>query len=240
LLDYPYIVFTEHQSNIFNGLKSSDRVLRWLFLLEEYGVAFKYLPGEKNIVADALSRLDIDDLKTQEEVSTLPSQSEHRSITFSMHTVLIFKDKTRQDKTRVKGLRQKNYLKPYYSTQHIKGYDLLCLLCNIDKIYILQSSRQKQKVLSWYHEYLLHTGKTCTEKTVRNIMTWPGLTQDVESLYSTCQDCQSTKNKRKKCGLLPLKVAQSDPWVSVWQTYDSKYCIQVKTEQNPKKKTEHN
>jgi hypothetical protein len=43
--------------------------LRWLLLLEEYGVTFEYLQGkkQKNVVADALSRLDIDSLKIQEE-----------------------------------------------------------------------------------------------------------------------------------------------------------------------------
>jgi hypothetical protein len=32
----------------------------------------------------------------------------------------------------------------------------------------------------WYHAYLLHPGQTRTEKTIRNTMTWPDLTQDVE------------------------------------------------------------
>jgi hypothetical protein len=54
----------------------------WLLILEEYGVTFEYLPGnkQKNVVADALSHLDIDGLKIQEEetdeVLTLLSGSE--------------------------------------------------------------------------------------------------------------------------------------------------------------------
>jgi hypothetical protein len=36
------------------------------YLLEEYGVTFEYLPGKKNVVADALTRLNIDNMKIQE------------------------------------------------------------------------------------------------------------------------------------------------------------------------------
>jgi hypothetical protein len=67
LLGYPIIVYTDHKNNTFNGLKASDRVLRLLLLLEEYGVTFEYVPGKKNVVVDALSSLDIDSLKIQEE-----------------------------------------------------------------------------------------------------------------------------------------------------------------------------
>ena len=116
-------------------------------LLEEYGVTFEYLPGKKSVVADALSRLDIDDLKIQEEEAlTLLSESEQINIKFPMHTALIFKEQTR-----VKGLREKELSQPHYSMQHIEGCDHLCYK---DKIYIPQSLRQK--VLTWYHEYLLH------------------------------------------------------------------------------------
>jgi Integrase zinc binding domain len=46
-------------------------------------------------------------------------------------------------------------------------------------------------------------------------MMWPGLTQDVQRLCSTCPVCQLIKKERIKYGLLPPKVAESDPWVMV-------------------------
>ena len=156
LLGYPIIVFTDHKNYTFNGLKASYRVLRWLLLLEEFGLTYEYLPGKKNVVVDALSRLDIDYLKIQEEEAlTLLSESEHSNIKFPMHTALIFKEQTR-----VKGLRE-DYLN----------------LCNTLKYRSSQSLNLRQKVQSWYHEYILHPGQTYTETIIRNTMTWPGLTQ---------------------------------------------------------------
>jgi hypothetical protein len=151
----------------------------WLLLLEEYGVSFEYLPTnkQKNVgtAVDALSCLDIDSLKIQgEEVLTLLSGSENNSISnikciIPMHTALIFKE---QAKVKEPGLREKGLAQPHYSVHHIEGYDLLCYN---EKIYIPQSSRQTTRVLSWYHEYLLHPGQTIAEKTIRNTMTWPGI-----------------------------------------------------------------
>ena len=157
-------------------------------------------------MADALSRLDIDELTIpQEEALAILSDSQQSNIKFPMYTALIFKEQVK-----VPGLREKGLSQPHYSMQNIEGHDLLCYK---DKIYIPQSLRQR--VLSWYHEYLLHPGQTRTEKTIRNTMTWPGLTQDVERLCSTCPVCQLTKRERKKYGLLPPKIAESDPWVMV-------------------------
>jgi hypothetical protein len=96
---------------------------------------------EKNVVADALSHLDINSLKIQEEEGlTLLSGSENNSISnikIKMHTALIFKEQAK-----VKGLREKGLAQPHYSIQHIEGYDLLCYK---EKIYIPQSLRQTTK-----------------------------------------------------------------------------------------------
>jgi hypothetical protein len=88
------IVFTYHKNNTFNGLKAnaSGCVLRWLVLLEEYGVTFEYLTRKKKLLrmlypilklmawrfkttkktnfgtlADTLSHHDIDSLKIKKK-----------------------------------------------------------------------------------------------------------------------------------------------------------------------------
>ena len=51
-------VFTDHKNLVHESeLKTSQRVMRWRLLLEEYGLEIEYIKGPKNVVADALSRL---------------------------------------------------------------------------------------------------------------------------------------------------------------------------------------
>jgi hypothetical protein len=136
LLDYhqSIIVFKYHKNITFNGFKPLDPVLRWLLVLEVYGVTFEYLPGniKKNVavVADALSCLDIDSLKIQEETEkalTLLSESENIitsnvKLSILMYTALIFKE---QAKVNQLGSREKGLAQSHYSIQHIEEYDLL-------------------------------------------------------------------------------------------------------------------
>ena len=51
-------VFMDHKNLVHESeLKTSQRVMRWRLLFEEYGPEFEYIKGPKNVVADALSRL---------------------------------------------------------------------------------------------------------------------------------------------------------------------------------------
>ena len=58
LLGQNITVSSDHK-NLTTKNFNTDRVMRWR-LLEEYGPELKYLEGHKNIVADALSRLNIE------------------------------------------------------------------------------------------------------------------------------------------------------------------------------------
>ena len=61
--------FTDHKNLVHESeLKTSQQVMCWRLLLEEYGPEIMYIKGPKNVVADALSRLPkqrdiVDDLE---------------------------------------------------------------------------------------------------------------------------------------------------------------------------------
>ena len=69
LLGQQIIVYTDHENLTYKTF-NSDRVMRWRLFIEEYSPDLRYVKGEKNIVADALSRLNIKVSTLQEEDMT--------------------------------------------------------------------------------------------------------------------------------------------------------------------------
>jgi hypothetical protein len=53
-------VHTDHKK-ITYAKSTSDRVMCWRLLIEEFGPEFKYIQGKHNLIADALSRLEMKD-----------------------------------------------------------------------------------------------------------------------------------------------------------------------------------
>ena len=51
-------VYTDHKNLTYKMTQyTTQQVLRWRLIVEEYGPKFFYKPGSKNVVADALSRV---------------------------------------------------------------------------------------------------------------------------------------------------------------------------------------
>ena len=57
LLGHHITVYTDHKNLTYKNF-NTERVMRWRLILEEFGPELKYIKGEKNVVANALSRLE--------------------------------------------------------------------------------------------------------------------------------------------------------------------------------------
>ena len=51
------MVYTDHK-NLTYKFFNTERVIRWRLILEDFGPELKYIKGENNVVADALSHLE--------------------------------------------------------------------------------------------------------------------------------------------------------------------------------------
>jgi hypothetical protein len=152
-------------------------------------------------------------------VLTLFPGSENNSISnikliIPMHTALIFKEQAK-----VKALRKKGLAQPHYSIQHIEGYDLLCYKDNKQDLHSsIIEINNKEYCPGTMNIYFIWDRLEQKQKRLSGIP-WHGLVLhkmlNIDSLCSTCQVCQMTKKERKKYGLLPPKIAESDPWVMV-------------------------
>ena len=64
------------------------------------------------------------------------------------------------------------------------GYNLIT---KGNKIVLPQSMRVK--AIQWYHETLMHPGKTCTELTMGQHFTWEGMQKEIQQACKRCQQC---------------------------------------------------
>ena len=60
LLGQRIVIHTDHKNLTYANF-NTDRVIRWRLIIEEYGPDLRYIEGPKNVVADALSRLGLQD-----------------------------------------------------------------------------------------------------------------------------------------------------------------------------------
>jgi hypothetical protein len=214
LLGQTIKVYTDHKNLTYKQF-NTERVMRWRLILEEYGPEIIYLPGSKNIVADALSRLNL---------NPACDPDSHFAHTLFLADFFGTKSDDLPDQiyplkfsTLQRAQKQDSRLHRLHSTSPNFGFQVFrggatdhTLICYKDKI-VVPTSLQKRMV-EWYHDTLCHPGMTRTEQTIRQHFWWKTLREDVQKHCSTCDICQRTKVSHAKYGHLPEKEAECNPW----------------------------
>lgn len=235
LLGHEIRVYTDHKNLTYKNF-NTERVMRWRLILEEFGPQLNYIQGHKNIVADALSRLDIDQGKSNSnQNNTTTDQAEcfglgkddlPASDIYPVQFKLLQAEQ-QLDKQLLSTAKKDN--KNYTIKAFCGGGKTRHLICYKGKICIPTSLQAR--VVDWYHTTLCHPGMTRTEETIRQHFWWSTLRHDVHSLCSKCDTCQRTKKTSSKYGHLPAKQAEAEPWDVLCVDMIGPYTIKVKGRQ---------
>ena len=135
----------------------------WLLILEEFGPELKYIKGENNAVADALSRLYMSDNQYILNIFELYGYNDKDLL--DINYLIRYHDISKAQETDAKLQQNLVSHKDYTLDTFCGGDKNHCLICRNNKI-CLPAALQK-KTVYWYHEMLCHPVETWTEHTLR-------------------------------------------------------------------------
>ena len=224
LLGHRIKIYTDHKNLINRSTVSkSPRIQRWRWTIEEFGPDLEYINGPRNVVADALSRLDTSNVTLDKHFRCSPELYENSDdnnliIDFPLSTAVIAEHQ-QKDTSLVRQIKSH----PEYFTKRVDGHNVILLN---KKIFIPKSLRLP--ILKWYHTTLHHPGIIRTEKSIRSHLTWPGMRTDIEKYVQKCHICQLCKNPRKKYGFLSKQDINQDPWNTICVDTIGPYSVKTK------------
>ena len=193
LLGAKITVHTDHK-NLTHKLSSftTQRVMRWRLLLEEYGPTFAYKKGTDNCVADALSRVP-----TLDENVT-PAMPETRSVkvedlwTECLWAMSKFDEQNRHPFhfSTIADYQQRSPNVSDLPTQAPQWFQLLpfgdgkvsliCKVQNANERLIVLPDAMLPRLVKWYHEHSIHSeGMDRLELTIKRHFWHPQLRQEI-------------------------------------------------------------
>jgi hypothetical protein len=168
LLGQELIVHTDHANLTFKNL-TSERVMRWRLYIEEYSPQLTYIKGANNIVADALSRLELTTEPLEEIFFTEELCSElycygaegmsDNDYPLTYKQIGEAQSKDKHILLEAKKSNSKYQIKPYASGGKVRE-----LICYKEKMVVPTSLQYP--VIDWYHHALGHPGINRTEETI--------------------------------------------------------------------------
>ena len=219
LLGHRIVVHTDHKNLTCKNF-NTERVMRWRLILEEYGPELLYIKGEDNIVADALSRMDLIDDTVHNEPTTGRLSNDVMSELYANDQALLA-DAYPLRNSNVHRLQLEDADLVRLSTQNTSGKygtrilresdEDLSLITYKDRICV---PKKLQRITAeWYHGLLMHPGSSRTLATLQVYYYWKSMRTTVESVCNRCGACRETKPKTIKYGKLPKKPEpETIPW----------------------------
>ena len=212
LLGHKIVVHTDHKNLVYKNF-NTERVMRWRLVIEEFGPELNYIKGENNIVADALSRLN---LLTDDEFAAKYGEK-GELFDFSDDTPEFPKDypisyaQIEYEQKRDIELQEIAIRSALYDKEVRKHSDKTYELITRNGKIVVPVVLQK-RTIEWYHGVLMHPGEKRTELTIGQHFYWSGMREQIEEHVKTCDVCQRIKKRNAEYGFLPPKDPEVIPW----------------------------
>ena len=194
LLGFRFEIWTDHKSleHFDNQRDLSRHQARWMEFLSQYDASINYLPGDKNTVADALSRLPTSTLQTVASLFS-SSQSPSTRTTLEMDTEILSAIKN--------GYSSDPFISKLTSAstgmENIKKLNDFWFIN--DRLVIPNVKHVREALYRLAHNSMGHFGPGKCLSSLRHSFYWPNMRRDLESAYiPSCADCQRNKSSTSK------------------------------------------
>ena len=210
LLDGKTMVETDHKSleEVLEQKTISRRMARWYDTLAEFNIDFKYLPGARNQIADAISRRQYNlRLETTEDWPSKLREAQDNDqrwleLKKQLNTGTVVDEEAKEHPER-------------WTNEH----NLLFYKTPVDRyrrIVVPESARSA--VLEMFHDAPVagHPGITRTLLATKEYYYWPNMHKTVNRYVRTCEVCQRMKTRAGKLPgkLKPLEIPEGR-WSSI-------------------------
>ena len=211
LLGQGFEAYTDHKTLETFERKSdlTHRQARWAEVLQDFDVTIKYQPGQKNIVADSLSRRPDHKVNMVRltHITTLET-TELAGLTQAYETCPdfgnVFRTLTDASATPPRKTR-------FTVREGLLFYDR-------ERLCVPKAHKLRQKMLYEHHDAKIagHYGADKTYLSLRKYLYWPKMYSHVQRYTRSCDVCQRMKHSTAKpIGLLQPLPIPAKPWESV-------------------------
>ena len=231
LIDKPFIVETDHKSleTILTQKTSNRRIARWFNTLAEFQPQFKWIPGQTNTVADALSRRpDFQKKAATVSFQELIEAAKHTEIVAVIQELTI-KDQVRNlyktDDTIDQIFKNIQKGKTEFKNRNIERYSIeegyLYYQTNEDenkRIVVPKNEDLLNRIIYEYHdsETMGHPGYLKTYIKIRKHYYWKNMEKTILRYVNTCEKCQRNKARQTKSpGLLQPLPIPNNKWEDI-------------------------
>jgi hypothetical protein len=207
LLGHRFEIWTDHRTlqHLPTQKELSRRQARWMEFMSHYDATIHYIPGEKNNVADALSRLPDTGLSAVAAVI----KATHKT---NIHSRFQLEDTILND------IREGYKTDPLTAKLASAAPGMTNIRCDNDfwfvndRLFIPKVQNVRETLFRLAHDKLGHFGGTKSYQALQDSFYWPRMRRDLELGYvPSCAECQRNKSKTQRPvgPLHPLPVPDS-------------------------------